>query len=301
MKKALLVGSCGFIGRALGAMLVRSGYEVLGVDGVAAREATYVYREGLYETLEPLIRDTGFIVYAAGSLLPRMDTPVNTAFDRDCRPFNELVQSAVKARSKARLLLISSGGAVYGTETGQLTESSPTRPASAYGLTRLFMEQSLLFHTRGTAIEPMVFRLANVYGPGQRPEGASALIINVLRAAAGHGPLTLWGDGQQTKDFLFLDDLVEAVRRALPEVRPGPLAEAVFNIATGTSHSVLEVIELARKVSGRDVPLVRVEGPKTDVPHVWLSSERAQRVLGWTAATSLEEGIRRYWKALEAS
>ncbi len=302
--KALVVGAGGFLGEAICRRLTNLGDEVSRVTGSGTTHGTtWVYREGLYEQLEPLLHDCSLVVYAAGSVLPRMHTPVNVAFERDCKPFNELLASLGQAKSNATLLLLSTGGAVYGPRntSAPCVESDETKPVSAYGLTRVYMEQSLQFHAATFGFRPVIFRLSNVYGPGQRPEGGSALVMRALSAVAGHGPLTLWGNGEQRKDFLYVDDVLAAIEGVRRHPRSVHFADPRFNIATGTSHSVLDVLRIIERVTGHPVPVERTEAPATDVPVVNLSPAKAEAELGWRPQFALAEGIDRFWRALHGN
>jgi UDP-glucose 4-epimerase len=299
--KTLVVGASGFLGEAIARHLQESGDEVHRVVGTGVSGTrVWGYREGLYETLEPLLHDCGFIVYAAGSVLPRMETPLNAAFERDCAPLNDLLAAVTRAKSTATVLLLSSGGAVYGPRPSPTScaEHDIAAPVSAYGLTRLFMEQSLRFHAGGARFHPVVFRLSNVYGPGQRPEGGSALILRALHAVAGLNPLPLWGNGDQQKDFLYVADVVAAVAAAR-QARPEHLSkDPIFNVAAGKSHSVREVLQIIERVTGRTVPTEIGDGPRTDVPLVKLSIEKAMQRLAWSPSVTLVEGVERYWRVV---
>ena len=304
MMKVLVVGAAGFLGEAVSRRLQSLGDEVSRVVGSGTTHGTtWVYRDGLYEQLEPLLSECSLIVYAAGSVLPRMHTPLNVAFERDCRPFNELLVSLGRAKSHAKLLLLSTGGAVYGrrAHADACVETDETKPVSAYGLTRVFMEQSLQFHAAAHEFRPVVFRLSNVFGPGQRPEGGSSLVMRALSAVDGHGPLTLWGNGEQRKDFLYIDDVLSAIEavRALP--KSSRFSDPRFNIASGMSHSVLDVLRIVEKVTGRPVPVERAEAPTTDVPLVNLSPAKAAAELKWKPAVSLASGVERFWRAIHGA
>jgi UDP-glucose 4-epimerase len=298
--KCLVVGGRGFVGRAISHELEGAGHSVLRVVGSASAVSDLVYREGLYSELRDL-EEIELVVYAAGRVLPRHPVTLNQATDLDCRPFNELLEALERAKSGAKVLLLSSAGAVYGDSIGggALDESGSLRPRSRYGLVRCYMEQALLQHTLSAPIRPFIFRLSNVYGPGQHPDGGSAFILRALRAARGEGRLSLWGGGTQTKDFLYIDDLVAAVRAVVSRTAPEPLRDPHFNICAGHSHSLLEVLETVEAVSGHSVPLERAEGLAADVPHVRLSAAKAANELGWRSTVDLRRGIQRFWEALK--
>jgi len=299
--QALVVGAGGFIGGAVSARLESEGHQVTRIVGSHSRAAgapgTHVYSDGLYSMLALALQSMDLVVYAAGRALPRQETDVDETWRSDCVPFNQLLKVLAKNTRPVTVLLMSSGGTVYGpTRTNSpLLETAETLPSSAYGLSRVFMEQSLRFHANQSSIRPLIFRLSNVYGPGQRYDGGSAFILRTLMAAAGQGVLPLYGTGQQSKDFLYVEDLLAAVRRVTELPPEAHFEDPRFNICSGTSCSLLEVIETVERVTGRQIPLQRVENSRTDVQHVHLSSTKARELLGWQATHSLADGIAHFW------
>jgi UDP-glucose 4-epimerase len=301
--KALVVGAGGFIGGAVSARLESEGHQVTRVVGSLSRAAgapgTHVYSDGLYSRLALALQGVELVVYAAGRALPRQDTDVDETWRSDCTPFNQMLKVLAKNARPVTVLLMSSGGTVYGPSRtdSPLTETAETLPSSAYGLSRVFMEQSLRLHVGQSPIRPIIFRLSNVYGPGQRYDGGSAFILRTLMAAAGNGVLPLYGTGQQSKDFLYVEDLLSAVRRVTELPLDTHFGDPRFNICSSHSCSLLEVIQTVEHVTHRPVPLQRVENSRTDVQHVHLSAAKARELLGWQATHSLADGIAHFWNA----
>lgn len=299
----LVVGASGYIGSAIAASFEREGHKVLGVGGPFSLKGRsgFSYAEGLYTAIQQDLADVDVVVYAAGRVVPSTSISANEAIRLDALPLGELLESLGRLKSQPAFVFIATAGAIYGsTPDGTvLTEASPPAPVSVYGLVRSLMEQMVEHARRIRQVRGVILRPSNIYGPGQRVNGPAAFIVRALNAAATGVPMELWGTGQQRKDFLFIDDLVDAVSHAVTYARrdstwDGP---SVFNICRGESASLLEVLSLIREVSGKEVPYRTIEARSTDVQRVELSAELAARVLDWHARTDLRAGLAKFWVA----
>lgn len=308
--RVLLVGAGGFLGGALDRELSAEGHRLTRVVGPGRDPGpdTVPYRPGLYDDGD-LLDQVDAVVYAAGRVLPRDGRDLRQAWEVDCAPLAALCAAAARSRRRdppLPLLLLSSGGAIYGPRdrATRLTETDPLRPVSVYGQSRVFLEEVLRFAGRGdgAAVRPTVFRLSNLYGPGQDPDGGSAFVVRAVRAAAGGPVLPLMGSGRQAKDFLHVDDFTAAVGRWLEAIGAGAASwdNPRFNICSGESHTLRTVLDTLEAVTGRPVPVEPVPGADEDVPRVSLSPDKARRELGWRAEISLAEGLRRFWHAMQA-
>lgn len=302
--KSLVVGAGGFLGSAIARALSARGDDVWGVVGSApSGNEIAVYSPGEYARLANRLANTSLIVYAAGRTLPRDPSSDEQAHRTDLAPLAELLEALARAPRPRTFVLLSSGGGIYGEtpDGGLLEETTPPRPVSVYGRCRLAMEERLLVRAAEAGLRPFILRASNVYGPGQRLGGGSTFILRALLAAAGsQGPLPLMGDGRQRKDFLYLDDLLDAVL-AVPLDRPNESSDGAdprFNIARGESHGLMEVLAAIERVTGRAVPIEPMASATDDVRQVELGVEKARRELGWAARVGLEEGISRFWRAL---
>jgi len=294
---ALVVGGTGFIGASVARELEAQGHAVHTVAGrqhQPSGERVHAFRPGLYRDLTPLLDRTELVVYAAGSVLPRKEPALPAALQADVEPLAELLAVLTAKSTPTRFLLLSSGGAVYGPSDEVLTEASPTAPASVYGLTRTFMEDAVLFASRLSQIRGLVFRLSNIYGPGQRLGGGSTFILKALHCALNQEPLPLIGAGDQTKDFLYLDDLLRAVSCAVASSRAWE-AGHIVNVCAGESHTLRAVIDAVEKTTGRALLVRAVAGGAGDVPHVQLSAAKASHLLGWRSQVPLWQGIQEFW------
>jgi UDP-glucose 4-epimerase len=186
-----------------------------------------------------------------------------------------------------RLIFASSGGAIYGEqERFPADESHPTRPMSPYGVAKLTTEQYLYYYKAVYGIEAVCLRYANVYGPRQNPEGEAGVVaIFITRLLRNEQPV-INGDGKQTRDYVFVGDVVRANVLALDCA-----GSEIFNIGTGTETNVNTIFSLARTSTGSTSPERHGEAKKGEQRRSVLSSEKIRRSLGWTSTVLLEAGI----------
>ncbi len=293
----LIVGASGYIGSSIARALAQGGHGTLLVGGPFSlgSQARFSYSEGLYTALQSELTSVDAVVYAAGRVVPSTAVTPTEALALDARPLSELLDTLARCGRQPRFVFISSAGAVYGTapEGVHLTEDAPLRPRSVYGLVRSMMEQLVDYASRTGSVRGVSLRLANVYGPGQRVNGPAAFVVRALTAARTGQAMELWGDGSQRKDFVYIDDVVAAVSRALSALDAARPLSSTFNICSGQSVSLRELLGTIERVTGRPVPHVTKPVLNADVSRVELSADRAARELEWRAAISLAEGLAR--------
>ncbi|MGA8766326.1 MAG: UDP-glucose 4-epimerase GalE [Candidatus Acidiferrales bacterium] len=207
-----------------------------------------------------------------------------------------------------RRVVLSSTAAVYGEPTQiPIPESSPKWPVNPYGWSKLLMERLLASFDGAYGLKSVSLRYFNAAGAtedqGELHEPESHLVPNVLKAASGEKPeVSVFGtsyptpDGTAIRDYVHVTDLADAHIRALEHLRKGGQSE-FLNLGTGHGYSVMEVIECARKVTGRPIP-VRIEGPRAgDPPSLVADAQKAETVLGWKPTMSdLASILRSQWE-----
>ena len=192
---------------------------------------------------------------------------------------------ALKDQPGVRLVHASSSS-VYGDSTSRPTpEMAATAPVSPYGQTKLAAEHLCAVYARAYGLDWRCLRYFTVYGPRQRPDMA---IHRFLRAALEERPITVYGDGEQTREFTYVGDVVAATLAAAAGDAP---AEPIFNVGGGTPVSVNEVIALIGEVCGRMPPVQRLPAEAGDVSGTAADTRRARRQLGFEPATALEAGL----------
>ncbi len=294
--RAAVTGGAGFIGSHVVDALVARGDEVHVVDNLATgrrenlNEGATLHeldiREplaGLFEEIQPEL-----VVHLAAQ------ADVGTSVERPLFDVEVNVLGTVNVLEAARphgaqLVFSSTGGAIYGECERPAREEDERRPLSPYGTAKLAAEEYLATWNRLHGTRHVALRFANVYGPRQLAKlegGVVAIFTDRLRAGDG---VTIFGDGEQTRDYVYVGDVVAAVLAAVG--RDG----GVFNVGTGTETSVNELFDGCRRVAGAETEATHAPARAGDVLRSFLDVSRSERELGWRPQTPLEEGLRLTW------
>ena len=295
--RVLVTGGAGFIGSHVVDRLVEEGHEVIVVDDLSAGTKANVNPEARLVDLD--VSDPGFPAAAAsfrpdaishwaaqasvpGSVSdPQRDAVVNIVGGVN------VCKAAVAARC-SQLVYINTGGALYGEpEYLPCDEEHPIRPISPYGLSKWTLEQYLPV-LLPSSMGVKVLRPANVYGPRQDPHGESGVVAIFASRMVSGEPVTIFGDGEHTRDYVYVDDAVDAHGLAL---RSGE--SLTVNIGTGVETSVNELFRTMAAELGCTMPPRRADERQGDVRRICLDSTRARDLLGWRPSISLAEGLRR--------
>lgn len=195
-----------------------------------------------------------------------------------------------------RIVYASSGGTIYGEpQQVPIDEQHPLAPKSAYGQSKLTIENYLNFYARTTPLEVSVLRLSNPYGPGQNLYGAQGLVAVAMGCALDGRPLGVFGDGSSVRDYVYIDDVIDGMLRATTA------PPQILNLSSGHGRSVNEVIAAVEAASGRTVPRLARPARAGDVAVNILDNRRAQAALGWAPRVDFETGVRRSWDALASA
>ena len=198
---------------------------------------------------------------------------------------------AARAGGAGRVVFVSTGGAIYGEGAGQelpLDEGAPIAPMSAYGQSKFAAEGYLALYERLYGLSSVALRLGNVYGPRQDPLGEAGVIAIFCGLLRSGGRPTVYGDGKQTRDYIYVGDVVAAALAAAESTVSGPV-----NLGTGIETDVLELAEALGRLGGVEGFEPEFAPPRAgEVQRITLDAGRAERELGWRPATSLDEGLR---------
>jgi UDP-glucose 4-epimerase len=193
----------------------------------------------------------------------------------------------------ARVLLASTGGAIYGDGAPVPTpEKAPALPMSAYGQSKFSAEGYLGLYARLHGLSTVALRFANVYGPRQRAEGEGGVVAIVCDRVRRGQPTTIFGDGAQTRDFVYVGDVVEAILAAGSSTATG-----IVNIGTGQETTVLELVRLLRALDAPNPEPRFAPARAGEVLRSCLAPSRASKVLGWRARTALADGLALTYRA----
>lgn len=317
--KILVTGGAGYIGSHMVQTLLRAKHQVLVVDNLSSGYRDAIPPEVPFHEVD--VRERGAMthilrgegveaIFHFASRIQVGESVVNPRlYYRDnLAAFVELLESALDAGTRA--VILSSTAAVYGDPIrSPLDEGHPTAPVNPYGETKLWMEKILESYARAYGMKFSALRYFNAAGAdveaglGERHEPESHLIPIVLEAALGYRrAITVFGedyptpDGTCIRDYIHVQDLADAHLAALDHLGRGG-ASGAFNLGTGVGHSVREVIEVARRVSGRPIAVEVGARRAGDPPELVASPRRAAEVLGWRARRpSLEQIIGDAWR-----
>ena len=303
-KTALVTGGAGFIGSNLVDALLAGGWRVDVVDDLSTgREHNLEHALGHGARLHRAdLRDADRLRETVAAVRPRVIFHLAAQIDVrrsvedpafDARTNFEATYHLLEAarRSGAEHVVYSStGGAIYGAaDTLPTAESAPIQPLAPYGQSKYAAEGAVQIYERLHGLSATVLRYANVYGPRQDPLGEAGVVAIFCGRAIHGGTPVIYGDGMQTRDYVFVGDVVEANLLAAERRLRGP-----FNIGTGRETTVLALLETLSGLDGHAAiePARHDAARAGEVLRSCLDVSRAERELGWRARTSLEQGLR---------
>ncbi len=295
--RCVVTGGCGFIGSHIVDALIRDGSEVAVIDDLSTGNLEYLNPAA--ELVEGSVAD-GELVRSATegatwvfhlAALPRVQQSVDDPIGTHAINVNGTLNVLQAARENGlERVVVSSSSSVYGDqETHLMTEDLPANPMSPYGLHKLIGEQYADLFATLFGLQVVSLRYFNVYGPRQSAEGAYALVIpHFLRLRDEGKPLTIYGDGQQTRDYVHIDDVVRANMHAASSELPVGRAVAL-NVGSGEETSVNEIAEL---VGGEVEHIIPNPRGAFEELRKCADTSRAKSVISWEPRIRLAEGIK---------
>lgn len=303
MAEFLVTGGAGFIGSNLVHRLVREGRPVRVLDNFATgRRANLSGLEGRIELREADLRDPAAVRDAVAGVrcvihfgaLPSVQRSVeDPAATNEINVTGTLNLLLAARDARVERFVFSSSSSVYG-DTAELPkrEDMTPRPLSPYALSKLAGEHYCRIFHRLYGLPTFALRYFNVFGPRQNPQSAYAAVIPLfIRALLRGEPCTINGDGGQTRDFTYVDDVVEANLRCC--AAPPSAAGAEYNVAWGNRTSLLELAALLGRITGAEARTVHRPARAGDVRDSQADATRARTLLGWSPGVTFEEGLRR--------
>ena len=306
MKRCLLVGGAGFIGEALARALLLTGERsvcILGRQAAPGRALPQGVRyvgatgQGSDSVLGQLLDEADEVVDLAYATVPKtsFDDPVHDVLAN--LPFSVALLKMASERPLLRFILVSSGGTVYGNpQYLPIDEHHPTVPLSPYGITKLALENYGLMYHRLAGLPLTVVRPSNPYGPGQAGFMGQGFIGTAIRAARESLPLQIFGERGTVRDYIYVDDLAEAIVAALTHGQPG----AIYNAGSGIGHDNVQVLDRLQGLvqqAGLSLSVTHAPARPFDVAANVLSVARLTYETGWRPRTDLMDGLNRTWAA----
>ena len=316
MAKVLITGGAGFIGSHVADVFLARGFDVTIVDdlstgkranlpdkarfhemGVNSKEFAHLVREGRFDV----------IAHLAGQIDVRKSVadPVADATTNILGTLN-LMEALKVTEAQTRVVFTSTGGVLYGDfNTPPNVETFPKDPESPYAISKLSTEYYLAYYGRVHNRDVIALRFGNVYGPRQDPHGEAGVVAIFCGRILSDRPLTVFGDGLQTRDYVYVGDVARAVLLAGTQPLPekGRLDARAFNIGTGDGTSVLEIARLLQQAARSNVPLEFAPRRPGEQQESFVEVTKAREVLGWTPEVSLADGLAKTyaWFAGEVS
>ncbi|MFN2387698.1 MAG: NAD-dependent epimerase/dehydratase family protein [Thermoanaerobaculia bacterium] len=293
----LVTGGAGFIGAHMAHRHASDGHRVVVVDDLSAgrrekvpREARFVQADLAETDLEPLLRDERIeLVSHHAAQIDLRHSVADPIHDARANILGSLrLFEACRRAGTRRILFASTGGALYGEPEGgrPAPETHPTNPVSPYGCAKLSIEKYLYYYQVIHGLETQVFRYANVYGPGQSGSGEAGVVAIFAEAILRGRRPKIRGDGEQTRDYVFVGDLVEAAARAVD--RPG---SGTWNVGTGVETSVNDLYRLIAGALSYPEEAEHVPLPPGEQRRSVLDGTRLLSDFGLVPYTPLERGI----------
>jgi UDP-glucose 4-epimerase len=303
--KALVTGGAGFIGSNLVDALLARGDAVTVVDNLSTgrRENLDGALAAGAELAELDIREAAALAELVGTARPEVvfhlaaqidvrKSLADPAFDAAVNVGGTAnLLEAMRAAGSPKIVFVSTGGAIYGEGEGKrlpLDESAPIEPFSAYGQSKFAAEGYLALYERLYGLSGVSLRLGNVYGPRQDPLGEAGVIAIFCGKLRGGERPTVFGDGTQTRDYIYVGDVVAAALAAATSDFSGPI-----NIGSGIETDVLELARLLGEIGGIEDFEPELAPPRAgEVQRISLDASRAERELGWRAETGVADGLK---------
>lgn len=296
--KVLVTGGAGFIGSHVVDRLVEEGHQVVVVDNLSTGKRRNVNRAAsLYKVdiqsrrLERVFRNErpNLVMHLAAQMNVRRSVEDPT-FDAEVNVLGTInvLQQAVKHGAR-KVVFASSGGAIYGEqELYPAPESHVTKPVSPYGISKLCGEHYLSYFQRTSGIQVVSLRYANVYGPRQDPEGEAGVISIFLQKMLNNEQPIINGNGRQTRDFIFVDDVAEANLAAM-----GQDSSGVYNVGTGVETSINELFRILAGLTGSTCKEVHGPAKPGEQTRSVIDPARMRQELNWEPKVDLSEGLKR--------
>jgi UDP-glucose 4-epimerase len=299
--RRILVIGWGFIGANLGRRLLAEGVEVT----VLTRSETARTAQGRLNGCRMRVGDAGeagvfeemiggvdHVLLVGGGLLPPL-AATHAAEDAAgvLRPLLAVLE-ALRQDARIGLTYVSSGGTVYGNPTElPVLETAPLRPVSPYGASRLTAETYIGTYARTFGIQTRIVRCANVYGPGQQHDRGQGAVAVFLHRVANGMPVTIIGDGSAERDYVYIDDVADAITRLIV----GMVDSGVVNVGSGQGHSVTGVLDIVSRVVGRPARIESQPARPHDVGSIVLDISKLQSLIDFVPI-SFKAGVLRTWR-----
>ena len=303
MTKILITGGAGFIGRHLADHLVsHGGYDVTVIDNESLGDRRHLDLDRIRfvhgdltvrDDLRAALEGQDAVVHLAADtrVMDSIANPQHNFDNNVIGTFNLLELS--RELGVSRIVAASTGGAILGDVAPPVHEEMAPRPTSPYGASKLMLEGYLSAYASSFGVSSCALRFSNIYGPRSFHKGS--VVAHFFKQILAGEPLVVYGDGSQTRDYLYVGDLVEAIRVATDSDVEGP-----YQLGSGQPTTLNHLIDLMRVVTGRDLEVDYRDFRAGEVRDTWCQVDKAKAGFGYDPSTSLEDGLRATWAWFES-
>ncbi|MET8428709.1 NAD-dependent epimerase/dehydratase family protein [Nocardia sp. NPDC004860] len=304
--RAIITGGAGFIGSHLLDKLVSDGHQVSVIDNLSSGDKTRIPDTVALHIVD--IRDASTVADIVAAEQPEVvfhlaaqisvrHSVSDPVFDADTNVLGTIKLLEAARTVGARIVFASTGGAMYGDGVPMPTpETQLPKTQAPYGISKYGAEQNLALYNRLYGARHVSLRLGNAFGPRQDPHGEAGVVAIFCGLVARGQTPTIFGDGHQTRDYVYVADVVRAFLAAAGYTG----SEEIFNIGTGKGTSVRELLAAVNAAAGTGIAATFAAERAGEWKHGALDSSRAATELGWTATTSIADGIRKTYQQLTA-
>ncbi len=302
-RRVLVTGGAGFIGSHVADAFLAAGWDVTVIDNLARGKVEQVPRGATFKRLDIGSDEARQLLAAGGTdavchLAAQIDVRVSVSnpildAEENLLGLINLLEGA-RAGAVRRFVFSSSGGVVYGEGVPPHVETAAKLPISPYGVTKLASEYYLACYRAMYGLESVALRYANVYGPRQDPHGEAGVVAIFGNRLRTRRPITIFGDGAQTRDYVFAGDVARANLLAVDAALPagdGTIDPWGINIGTASQTSVLELARAMMQAAGVEVPVEHAPPRTGELQASALRIDKAHRVLGWKPSVTLHQGL----------
>lgn len=311
-KQCLVIGGNGFIGKNAVLRLLDERYIVYVYDVASTNiKAAFYNKQNLFYIegdvnntpyLASFLKEINSVIWLIHTTVPATSM-YNVEFDllSNIPPLIRFIQRMIAHEQIKHFIYLSSGGTVYGNTDQPLPilESYTKNPVSSYGLTKLIAEQYIQFMLKNSPIQTFIIRPSNVYGRFQNLQKPQGLIGHIFKSILSDQAVTVFGDGSIIRDYLHVDDLINAIMICL--VKQLEKSPVIFNVGSAKGMSINEMIQKVSDVSGRNVEMVYYPSRPFDCNYNVLAIDQAKQLLGWQPKVTLEEGLKDVWAWISAT
>ena len=302
----LVTGAAGFIGSHLCRKLIKEGFSVTGIDSFTDSYPKWIKEKNI----KPLMREKNFKLLSSdlndlelNKLLSKTDYVFHHAAQAGVRAswgenFSVYIKNNIEAtqklleaakNSRIKKFIYASSSSVYGfCPELPMSETSSLYPFSPYGVSKLAAEHLCFLYFKNYNVPTVSLRFFTVYGPGQRPDMA---FHKFFKAIAEDKQITVYGDGKQTRDFTYVDDIIEANFSSLKNGVPGE----IYNIGGGSRKKLEEIFPIIESICQKKIKKNREEKQRGDVPHTLADIQKAHKELNYSPQIQLSDGLKEEW------